>query len=337
MILSLYMSKPFVAQYDNTNGTKLPQKELSNELTNKLDNYILKSNIDSVTISDNKQILYTYGNIEKSTNLASVRKSIISLLYGVAIEKDLININKTLEELNIDESKSPLTETEKSATIKDLLMARSGVYLESGAESEGMKNRRPKRGEYEPGEYYYYNNWDFNVLGYIFEQETNLTIGTALNNWVGKEIGFQDFNKNHVIYSKESQSDYPTWRIYMSNRDLAKIGVLLLNEGEWNNKTIISQNWIAESIYNYSKTPYNNTEYGYLWWIDKGRNVYYGVGSAGQFLIVDNNNNLIFSIRKDSGVSILGILKYRYFENEVTNEEAFSLYDLFLKLISNGK
>jgi len=331
IFLIIYLSRPFITQYNDPHGQELYKKELSNELKNKLDNYILNSKIDSVTINDNKQTLYEYGNVEKSTNLALVRKSIISLLYGIAIEKKLIDINKTLKELNIDESKYKLTETEKSATIKDLLMARSGVYLESGVESEGMKNRRPKREEYIPGEYYYYNNWDFNVLGYIFEQETNLTIGIALNNWIGKKIGFQDFNENHIIYSKESASDYPTWRIYMSNRDLAKIGSLLLNEGEWNNKSIINQGWLNESTDNYSKTPYDNIEYGYLWWINKERNFFYGVGSAGQFLIVDKNNNLTFSIRKDSGVSILGMLKYRYFDNEVTNKEAFRFYDLFVE------
>jgi len=59
-----------------------------------------------------------------------MRKSFLSMLYGIAIEKGLIDINKILLELGIDENPS-LTDQEKTASIKDLLMFRSGIfYLE---------------------------------------------------------------------------------------------------------------------------------------------------------------------------------------------------------------
>jgi DNA polymerase III delta prime subunit len=72
--------------------------------------------------------------------------SIISLLFGIAQEKHLVHLHKTIAELGIDEPDQPLSATEKFATIRDLLMARSGVYIESEAESAQMKARRRKRG-----------------------------------------------------------------------------------------------------------------------------------------------------------------------------------------------
>jgi hypothetical protein len=47
-------------------------------------------------------------------------------------------------------------------------MSRSGVYHEAAAEAQVMINTRPDRGSHTHGTFFYYNNWDFNVLGTIF-------------------------------------------------------------------------------------------------------------------------------------------------------------------------
>ncbi|MEM6737258.1 MAG: hypothetical protein AAF620_14435 [Bacteroidota bacterium] len=87
----------------------------------------------------------------------------MSLLIGIALEKGYLRLEETLGELGIDESKTPLTPQEKTATIRDLLMARSGVYLPAEAETDYAKSNRPKREPYKPGEFHFYNNFDFNI------------------------------------------------------------------------------------------------------------------------------------------------------------------------------
>lgn len=160
-----------------------------------------------------------YGPTDTPSNLHSGRKSVISLLFGIAQAKGLVDMNATLAELGIDEKQTPLTDTEKSATIADLLQARSGVYLTSGAETQNMKDGRPARGQYKPGEHYYYNNWDFNVLGTIFEQEAGLSIGDAIETWLAQPLGMEDFHPSHVIYDlDESATQHRTYRIHMSAR-----------------------------------------------------------------------------------------------------------------------
>ena len=62
----------------------------------------------SVVILQNEKIVFEYGPTDKIMNTASIRKSILGLLYGIAIDKGLINIKKTLSELKIDEL-TPLT------------------------------------------------------------------------------------------------------------------------------------------------------------------------------------------------------------------------------------
>ncbi len=69
-----------------------------------------------------------WGDVSCKVNVASVRKSLLSALYGIAISEDRIDLNSTLAKLGIDDKSPALTETEKRATVRDLLMARSGIY-----------------------------------------------------------------------------------------------------------------------------------------------------------------------------------------------------------------
>ena len=117
------------------------------------------------------ELIFEHGDTKKLINCHSARKSIMSLLIGIAKEKGFLELDETLGSLGIDESKTPLTEQEKTATIKDLLMARSGVYLQAEAEVQSAKDNRPKREQYKPGEFFFYNNFDFNVLGAILEKK----------------------------------------------------------------------------------------------------------------------------------------------------------------------
>src|SRR6266436_1013879 len=78
---------------------------------------------------------------------------------------------------------------EKRATIADLLKARSGVYHPAVAETEWMKARRPARGSHLPGAIWYYNNWDFNALGTIFEPASGTHIYTEVRSQWSVETG----------------------------------------------------------------------------------------------------------------------------------------------------
>lgn len=73
--------------------------------------------------------------------------------------------------------------------------------------------------------------------------------------------------------------------------DLAKIGLLYLNNGIFNNQRIVSSNWIQESIkvHNYAKKPH--TSYGYLWWVsDDG---FAAMGDGGNIIYVNTDKNIV--------------------------------------------
>lgn len=85
--------------------------------------------MQNVIITHKGKTIFEEGKISKLINCHSARKSVMSLLIGIAQDKGLLSIDETLANLGIDESKTPLAPNEKSATIRDLLMCTSSIFL----------------------------------------------------------------------------------------------------------------------------------------------------------------------------------------------------------------
>jgi CubicO group peptidase (beta-lactamase class C family) len=255
------------------------------------------------------QVIFEWGNTANNFFAHSMRKSLMSALYGIAVAEGEIDTSKTLEELGIDDL-TPLTEAEKQATVADLLKARSGVYIPAAGEVQSMRDARPKRGSHKHGTFWYYNNWDFNALGTIFEQETGENIYQAFKTRVADPIGMQDFSTENLHHAYEYWlSRHPNYWFRISARDLARFGQLYLQEGEWQGVQLIPAEWVEESTQAHSLTGKSGTYsgYGYMWWIaakdyrDIKEGSYAASGYGGHTLeILPHLNTLIvFRINTD--------------------------------------
>ena len=236
------------------------------------------SNADSihtsaVMIVRGGEVVDEWGDVDKKIDSYSVRKSLLSALIGIYSSEGVIDINQTLEQLGIDDSPDPLTREEKQARIVDLLRARSGVYHLVDFETASMMKSRPARGSHAPGTFWYYNNWDFNVLGTIFEKKTGLKIGEAFYQRIAKPIGMQDFQPSDVFYFGGPASIHPTYHFEITARDMARFGLLYLRHGRWNKKQIVPEAWVEKSSHASEMVKANGTDIGgyeYLWWVDYG-------------------------------------------------------------------
>ncbi len=112
----------------------------------------------------------------------------------------MIDLNLTLADLGIDDIEPALTQKEQRASIQDLLLFRSGVYHPAGGEAQSMIDARPPRGSHSPGTYFYYNNWDFNVLGTIFRKLTGEDIFEAFYREIAVPLGMEDFVPSDGTY-----------------------------------------------------------------------------------------------------------------------------------------
>ena len=287
---------------------------------------------DALVILKSGKTAFAYGPIDVPTNLHSIRKSILSVLYGIAVDKGLVSTESTLSELGIDEPEFPLSVTEKSATLAHLLQARSGVYIPAGGETQRMKDNRPARGQHKPGEFFYYNNWDFNVAGYIFEQETGLLLGEAIDEWLARPLGMEDFHTSHVEYANaRSGTMFRFFRIHMSARDLARIGLLVQQQGKWNGEQIIPSNWVQLTTGLHSNADLRGYDgYGYLWWLNKERDVIAGAGTGNQHLHIYKDEPYVLVNRQDTGNSLLGRILFFIFKYSNDPCDLFKIHDIIV-------
>ena len=240
------------------------------------------------------RIAYAYGDIAQPSYLASARKSVLSMLYGKYVADGTIDLDRTMNELGIDEADG-LLPIEKTARIRDLLIASSGVYHAAG--SPGDDPNAPPRGSRQPGTFFHYNNWDFNVLGAVFEKLTGKSVFKALDEDLAKPLGMQDFVPSRQrMLGFESQSRFLAYHLFLSARDMARLGLVMLRGGAWNSQQVVPAAWVKESteprVPAASVGRGGELSYGYLWWIPETRKSapwsgsYMASGQFGQFILV---------------------------------------------------
>ena len=254
------------------------KSRLDDELTLELEAYVRsKDTIDALVVVSAEEVLFEFGETQLPINTHSVRKSVMNVLAGAAVAKGTLDVNVTLADLGIHDAEMPLTQAESQARIVDLLMARSGIYIEAAGETPEMKARRPRRGQFAPGERYYYNNWDFNTLGSVLAKATGRPLADHLGH-LAERLAFQDYQQAHLIFQNAQGSEHDQYVIYMSARDLAKIGQMMLREGlDAVGETLLTPAWIAESTAAHSsltdRAPLDG--YGYLWSVDVDEGTYW--------------------------------------------------------------
>jgi CubicO group peptidase (beta-lactamase class C family) len=185
--------------------------------------------------------IFEYGDVTKATKVASIRKSILAMMYGKYVAEGKIDLNKTVKELGLDDVK-PFLPIEERATLLQLMTARSGIYHESG--NAGLDAVTPKRGSQTPGTYFQYNNWDFNAVGTAFEKLVGRNLYDVLESDVATPLGLQDFDgSRQKKMSTMPQSVHPEYAMYLSTRDMARLGLLMLRGGQWKAKQILPPGW----------------------------------------------------------------------------------------------
>jgi CubicO group peptidase (beta-lactamase class C family) len=209
-------------------------------------------------------VVAAWGEVERRFMCHSVRKSFLSALYGIYWDRGEIELNKTLADLGIDDDPDPLLETERRARILDLLKARSGVF--HPAAYAGRTDSRP-RGSEGPGRYFAYNNWDFNTLATILEQETGAQVFPAFDQHFGRPLQMEDWRISDGYYHYElDKSKYPAYPFRVSARDAARFGLLFARDGMWNGERILSEHWVRRSSALYS-IDNDVMGYGFMWWV----------------------------------------------------------------------
>lgn len=273
------------------------------------------------------RIIATYGDERLNSYLASARKSLLSMIFGASVARGVIDLDSTLESIGFDDI-GGLLAVERTATIRDLLMAKSGVYHHA-ANLGDASDRAPPRGSVHPGEYFLYNNWDFNALGAIFEKLTGRGLYQAFADDFAGPIGMQDWDIDlQPVRNDTGESAHPAQHFVLSTRDMARIGLLMLENGRWGRQQVLPRSWVrlttqvATPAAEVARTSpfFDGLGYGYLWWIfdpaanwdDGMKGGYTASGAAGQFITVLPALDLVVA-HKTQAPSKLNVSPQQYF------------------------
>ena len=249
----------------------------------------------AVIVLDDGRVVAEWGDTSLVSDVHSVRKSIVSVLFGIAIERGLIERSATLAELGIDDV-PPLTEQERQASINHILASTAGIYHPSVVDDD--EGSSPERGSHQPGEAFYYNNWGFNAAGGIFEELTGLSLGEAFLEWIAQPTEMQDFEIDNVTYETSSESRFPAYRFWMSTRDLARFGLLIEQDGRWEGQQIVPAAWIEESTQPHTSIR-DTLGYAFMWWTDGS--AFFASGTGGQRVYIDPTSDLVVVVKVNTG------------------------------------
>lgn len=256
---------------------------------------------DAVVIVTRGKILDAWGAVDRKFNVHSIRKSFLGALCGIQVAEGRLDLNATMGQLGIDDNEPVLSEAEKGATVLQLLQARSGIYHPALYETKGMKARRPERFSHAPGTFWYYNNWDFNALGTIYEKAAQTGIYEDFQQRIATPIGMEDYSVKDGKYVTGKDSIHRAYPFRMTARDMARFGLLFLRQGKWGERQIVPAAWVRDSVTAWSATGAGGGGYGYLWWTEKDGS-YSARGAGGHYILVIPQRDVVIVHRVNTDI-----------------------------------
>ena len=236
-----------------------------------------KPNIHSLLVVRDKKIVldayfypFRYG---LRHDIASCTKSVTSLLIGIAIDKGYLKSEDQLVSAFFPEI-SLTGKGFETLSIKDLLTMKSGLDCGWSNEDSLFNGLFPSDNwpkfifnipfVADPGQQFSYCSCNYYLLAEIIYRST----GSSPEDFAKKYL-FNELGITSVYWSKNKQGiNYGWGDLCLQPHDLAKIGQLLLDGGKWNNRTIISADWVRK-LKTMNTVFSNGNGYGYGFWIDK--------------------------------------------------------------------
>jgi len=263
-------------------------------------------------------------------NLASVTKSVTSILFGIAYNKGFINEVDDMLFKYFPEYSSLNDSLKNQITLIDALTMTTGFQWNEQSVSI-MDNENDlirlfyvkdpvhyilsKDVIHIPGTAFYYNGGNTNLLGEVIRKTSGLKLNDFAKKYLFDPLGIKQYK--WIFFNPKMV--YSSGDLKLRPRDMAKIGYLMLNNGIWNEKQILSASWIEQSTDEY--VHFNDREgYGYQWWTKKyvlGNitfRLFTAIGWGGQRIMVipDWNAVIIFTAGNYNSEDPIDEIMYRY-------------------------
>jgi CubicO group peptidase (beta-lactamase class C family) len=275
-------------------------------------------NIHSVLIVKDGLLVfeeYFYGyRLDSRHNVASVTKSITSILTGIAIDRGEIGSvdDAILPYFPQYQSLDAIDSDLESITVEDLLTMRHGWDCD----------------DWDPDSpTYYLSNWELDQPDVVaatlalpsvalpggrfsYCSASTIVLGALIANATAvgipeyaDEVLFSPLGIETALWSRTPGGWTDTGgALQMRPRDMARLGLLVLQDGEWDGIQVVPDGWVQQSVAQHVRLTFNDTwgrGYGYLWWLSEvpvpGTIVrsFAASGAGGQVIAVFPDLNMV--------------------------------------------
>jgi CubicO group peptidase (beta-lactamase class C family) len=293
--------------------------------------------IKSVTVIRNENVVldayaYPYSK-NNSYSINSIVKSIMSILFGIAIDQGYIeSVDQPLTDFFPAESMDNFDYRKEAITLEHLLTMTPGLdcrdsYMFNWDWSDPQWREIDDWVQYFidlpmisfPGSRFAYCNSDARVLSVILTRATGMTAQGFANKYLFGPMGLKvnDWNTFQGAYSDGARG------IRIKPIDLARVGQLVLNDGVWEGQRIVSEEWLNQSTQPYIEGNLEDN-YGYLWWLNES-GFYAGIGYGGQYMYVVPWADLVVVFMSSNGTESFNIpphLLWQYIFKSIVSKEA---------------
>lgn len=269
-------------------------------------------------IIKNGYIVAQWGDIHRVDMTFSTTKSYLSTIAGLAVDKGLIN--QVSDQVNQYVWDGTFDGNHNSNISWEHLLNQSSDWSGTLFGLHDWADRPAKEGNLDewknrkfnaPGTYFKYNDVRVNLLAYsllqvwrkplpvVLKEKIMDPIGASVTwRWYGYENSF--VNIDGIMMQSVSGGGHHGGGLFISAIDQARFGLLFLRKGKWKNQQLLSETWIQKA----HQPSLANKEYGYMWWINTSRkwkdvapDVYYAAGFGGNYIVIDEANDLVVVTR----------------------------------------
>ena len=263
-------------------------------------------------------IVAQWGDVERVDMTFSVAKSFLSTVAGMALDNRLIrSVDDSLIEYVIDET---YTGAHNSRITWRHLLTQSSDWSGCLFDVCDWADRPPRTGGIDdwknrrlldPGSNFEYNDVRVNLLAYSLLQVWRKPLPVVLKDkimdpigasttwrWYGYSNSF--VNVDGIMMQSVSGGGHFGGGLFINSLDQARFGLLFLRKGKWKGNQLISESWIKAA----AQPSAANQEYGFMWWLNTkpefkelSKDVYYANGFGGNFIVVDNEHDLVIVTR----------------------------------------
>ncbi len=291
--------------------------------------------IDGLLILRNNKLVYEeyfHGYSESVPhNIYSATKSITSILTGIAIEKGLISSvdDKILPLLPEYTSYANPDPRKAEITIRNLLNMSSGLDCDDwNANTETYMNQSSDWVKFtldlpqvhDPGTNGLYCTGGVVTLGQIIENQSEVRLDEFADQNLFEPLGITNYKWKT---SGDGRISGGGGQLFLRPRDMAKIGLTMLNNGIWEGNQVIPRNWVQQSAQNFITLPGPFTGYGFLWWkqtfTKNDNNVYtfFASGNGGQEIFVIPSEQMVIVFTQGNQDTSSGIQDMDMIQNYI--------------------